>query len=84
MSGSCKLFKESLAPEIVTELEKTGCCVVPIPEAIKKHKEKLAMKACQQYALDAYADNIVLLDTGLSQADDALLSAGRAAYDPRL
>ncbi|WP_443686841.1 FAD-dependent oxidoreductase, partial [Phascolarctobacterium faecium] len=64
MSGSCKLFKESLAPEIVTELEKTGCCVVPIPEAIKKHKEKLAMKACQQYALDAYADNIVLLDTG--------------------
>ena len=22
------------------------------------------MKACQQYALDAYADNIVLLDTG--------------------
>lgn len=64
MSGSCKLFKESLTPEIVTELEKTGCCVVPIPEAIKKHKEKLAMKACQQYALDAYADNIVLLDTG--------------------
>lgn len=64
MSGSCKLFKESLAPEIISQLEATGCCVVPIPEAIKKHKEKLAMKACQQYALDAYADNIVLLDTG--------------------
>lgn len=64
MSGSCKLFKESLAPNIVDELEKTGCCVVPLPPEIKKNKEKLAMKACQQYALDAFADNIILLDTG--------------------
>lgn len=64
MSGSCKLFKESLSPKIIEQLEATGCCVVPIPKVIKKHKEKLAMKACQQYALDAYADNIILLDTG--------------------
>lgn len=63
MSGSCKLFKESLAPEIVATLEKTGCCVVPIPQQLQ-HKGKLALKACQQYALPAYAENIILLDTG--------------------
>lgn len=63
MSGSCKLFKDSLAPKIVTQLEKTGCAVVPIPEE-KRNAKKLSLKACQQYALDAYAENIVLLDTG--------------------
>jgi hypothetical protein len=29
MSGACKLFKESLAPEIVQTLNKTGVAVVP-------------------------------------------------------
>ncbi|MDR0877448.1 MAG: FAD-dependent oxidoreductase [Treponema sp.] len=62
MSGSCKLYKESLAPEIVELLEKDGVAVIPIPkELIEDH---LDVKACQQYNLPEYKDNIVLLDTG--------------------
>lgn len=62
-SGSCKLLKESLSGEIRDTLGKTGVVVVPIPEA-KRIKGKLAFKACQQYALSAFEENIVLLDTG--------------------
>ncbi|MCD8083373.1 MAG: FAD-dependent oxidoreductase, partial [Clostridiales bacterium] len=62
MSGSCKLFKESLAPEIVEELDEKGVAVIPVPkELISDH---LGIKCCQQYALPAFRDNIVLLDTG--------------------
>ncbi|HHW25775.1 MAG TPA: FAD-dependent oxidoreductase [Firmicutes bacterium] len=62
MSGSCKLLKESLAPEIVQELDANGVCVIPIPEELGK--KDVAFKACQQYALQEYRENIVLLDTG--------------------
>jgi len=64
MSGSCKLFKESLAPEMVERLDKYGVVVVPIPEALRKGEGILAKKACQQYALAEFAENIILLDTG--------------------
>jgi hypothetical protein len=64
MSGSCKLLKESLAPHIVEELNRNGVVVVPIPKTGNGSGEKLEMKACQQYALPAYQDNIVLLNTG--------------------
>lgn len=66
MSGSCKLHKESLAPALREELERTGVAVVPIPEGQQDAGavDKLSFKACQQYALPAYKDNIVLLDTG--------------------
>lgn len=63
MSGSCKLHKDSVAKSIVEEMEKTGCAVVPIPKDLI-HAEKLAAKACQQYALPEFADNLILLDTG--------------------
>jgi hypothetical protein len=63
MSGSCKLFKESLATHIVAELNKNGVVVVPIPTEQVDNK-KLSKKACQQYALKEYAENIILLDTG--------------------
>lgn len=63
MSGSCKLFKESLSPEIVKTLNEKGVCVVPIPSEASM-SEKLGMKACQQYATRDFAGNIVLLDTG--------------------
>ena len=63
MSGSCKLLKESLAPEILGELNKTGVVIVPLPEA-KILKGKLALKCCQQYALPEFERNVVLLDTG--------------------
>ncbi len=64
MSGSCKLFKESLAPEIRKTLEDTGVCLVKVPEEVREGSEILDMKACQQYALKDFVENIVLLDTG--------------------
>ena len=63
MSGSCKLFKESLAPHIVDELNEKGVVVLPIPQN-QIDTKKLDKKACQQYALKEYAENIILLDTG--------------------
>ncbi|BDG59030.1 FAD-dependent oxidoreductase [Caldinitratiruptor microaerophilus] len=62
-SGSCKLAKDSLAPEIVAELEEKGVVVVPIPDRLQD-TTKLALKACQQYATEAYGENLILLDTG--------------------
>ncbi|WP_425061088.1 Methylenetetrahydrofolate--tRNA-(uracil-5-)-methyltransferase TrmFO [Sporomusa carbonis] len=63
MSGSCKLHKESLGENIINELNQKGVVVVPIPDELKK-AESLAIKACQQYALKEFADNVILLDTG--------------------
>ncbi|MFZ0613988.1 MAG: FAD-dependent oxidoreductase [Desulfobacterales bacterium] len=63
MSGSCKLLKESLAGEIRDLLDKTGVAIIPIPKS-KVLRGKLAIKACQQYALSEFEENVVLLDTG--------------------
>ena len=63
MSGACKLFKESLSKEIVETLNKKGVAVIPIPRS-DQAKGKLSFKACQQYALPEYEENIVLLNTG--------------------
>jgi len=64
MSGSCKLFKESLSEEIVNKLNSTGVVVVPVPEHAKEGADILTKKACQQYALKEFVDNVILLDTG--------------------
>lgn len=64
MSGSCKLLKESLSDKIVAMLDETGVAVVPIPEKLQKGEAALEKKACQQYALKEFAENVVLLDTG--------------------
>jgi len=64
MSGSCKLLKESLSHEIAEKLNATGVAVIPIPEKLRKGEGLLASKACQQYALKEFAENIILLDTG--------------------
>lgn len=64
MSGSCKLHKDSLSPEIQKKLNETGVAVVPIPEHLRKGEAALATKACQQYALKEFNENVVLLDTG--------------------
>jgi len=63
MSGSCKLFKESLSRDITDTLGKKGVAVIPIPSSLQTG-EKLAIKACQQYALPEFHDNLILLDTG--------------------
>lgn len=63
MSGSCKLLKESLSDEIVKQLNEKGVAVIPVPKKLQK-EDALSKKACQQYALKEFAENIVLLDTG--------------------
>lgn len=62
MSGSCKLYKESLAHEIVEELNEKGVAVIPIPEDLIE--DHLDIKCCQQYALNEFKQNVILLDTG--------------------
>lgn len=62
-SGSCKLCKESLDPEIIKELEENGVYIAKVPpEDI--NLDKLKSKVCQQYALKEFAENLILLDTG--------------------
>ena len=63
MSGSCKLDKGSLDPDVVAALEKDGFLVIPLPNQLYKD-ELLGTKACQQYAIEAYARNLIILDTG--------------------
>lgn len=62
-SGSCEISKESLAPALARELSERGFVSVPLPDALRD-LGKLGLKACQQYADVAYAENLVLLDTG--------------------
>lgn len=63
MSGSCKLSKGSLSPELVEKLDRDGCAVLPVPRE-DVNLGKLNTKVCQQYALKEFAENVVLLDTG--------------------
>jgi len=63
ISGACKLVKDSLSPSIQKELNTKGVVVVPLPEELIK-QDKLKKKACVQYALKEFAENIVLLDSG--------------------
>ena len=62
-SGACKLHKESLSAELQDRLNTEGTAVVPIPPRLRL-EGKLSLKACQQYALEEFEENIVLLDTG--------------------
>ncbi len=62
MSGSCKLLKESLSPALRAQLDRTGVAVIPLPAELTE--DHLAKKACQQYALPEYKENLILLDTG--------------------
>ena len=62
-SGSCKLAKDSLADEVIKELNETGVVVLKVPEE-DVNLDKLKLKVCQQYALKEFAENIILLDTG--------------------
>lgn len=62
-SGSCEVSKDSLSPEILKELNDKGVSILKIPKEDQNH-EKLKLKVCQQYALDEFAENLILLDTG--------------------
>lgn len=63
MSGSCKLSKETIDPKIVEELETKGWTMIPLPKEMID-VDKMGAKACAQYALKEYAENVILIDTG--------------------
>lgn len=65
-SGSGKLEKQSLSEEIQDKLNDSGVAIVPVPMQLINEK-KLELKVCQQYALEEFAENIVLLDTGYAK-----------------
>ncbi len=65
-SGSGKLEKGSLSEEIRQELEEKGVVIIPVPRD-DVVTDKLDLKVCQQYALNEYAENIILLDTGYAK-----------------
>lgn len=65
-SGSGKLEKQSLSEEIQDKLNDSGVAIVPVPMQLINEK-KLEFKVCQQYALEEFAENIVLLDTGYAK-----------------
>ena len=63
MSGSSMLLKDSLSRDIINLLEEKGVAIIPIPPS-EKSKWRSFIKACQQYALPEFEENLVLLDTG--------------------
>ena len=65
-SGSGKLEKQSLSEELQNKLNDKGVAIVPVPKQLINEK-KLELKVCQQYALEEFAENIVLLDTGYAK-----------------
>lgn len=65
-SGSVKLDKATLSEELQKKLSEKGVAEVPLPEELINRK-KLDVKVCRQYALSAFAENIILLDTGYAK-----------------
>lgn len=65
-SGSCKIEKRTLSRHLQRELKKNGFAVVPLPEQLI-NRGKLKEKVCQQYALDVFAENVILIDTGYAK-----------------
>ena len=62
-SGSCKLSKESLSEELQQELNTKGVAIIPLPKE-EVNYDKLKMKACKQYAIKDFSENMIILDTG--------------------
>lgn len=65
-SGSCKIDKETLSKKLRKKLEKEGFVIIPLPERLI-NREKLSKKVCQQYALDDFAENLIVIDTGCAK-----------------
>ena len=62
-SGACKISMDSLRADVRKELELTGLVILKVPEEDIDYS-KLDNKACKQYALKEYSENLILLDTG--------------------
>ena len=62
-SGSCKLSKESLSRQLQEQLNTNGVSIIPLPKE-EINYDKLKMKACKQYAIKDFSENMIILDTG--------------------
>ena len=62
-SGSCKVSKESLSAALQEELNSKGVALIPLPKE-EINYDKLKIKACKQYAIKEFSENMILLDTG--------------------
>ena len=65
-SGSCKIDKHTLSKKLQKKLEKEGYALIPLPNRLI-NREKLGKKVCQQYALDEFAENLIVIDTGCAK-----------------
>ncbi|MBI2874281.1 MAG: FAD-dependent oxidoreductase, partial [Firmicutes bacterium] len=63
MSGSAAVAKDTVAREIVAELQRTGSLVIPLP-AVLQDRGSMQGKVCQQYSGEEFAANLVLIDNG--------------------
>lgn len=62
-SGACKISMDSLSAAVRNELKQMGVAILKVPEEDVDYS-KLGKKACKQYALKEYSENVILLDTG--------------------
>ncbi len=62
-SGACKIEKNTLSKDVKEQLEEKGVVILKVPEEDVNY-DKLGQKACRQYALKEYSENVILLDTG--------------------
>ena len=65
-SGACKIEKRTLREDIRKELDEKGVVILPVPKEDVNY-DKLGQKACRQYALKEYSENVILLDTGAAK-----------------
>jgi hypothetical protein len=62
-SGACKIDKRTVSEEVRNELNEKGVAILKVPEEDVNY-DKLGQKACRQYALKEYSENVIILDTG--------------------
>ena len=65
-SGACKIDKKTLRADVREELNEKGVVILPVPKEDINY-EKLEQKACRQYALKKYSENVIILDTGVAK-----------------
>lgn len=63
MTGSAAVAKETVAPDVVAALERTGSLAIPVPPEFRD-PERLKVKVCQQYAQEAFEESLWLIDNG--------------------
>jgi len=83
MSGSFTVAKDTIAPELVRELEARGSAIVPLPAHLV-HADKLGGKACQQYALAEFAENLIMLHNGHAKLMSAFMPLDQLRQVPGL